>query len=146
LGGLTAGQAAGYYNAGITASLNQWNDLAASSGQSIPAAAMASYLANPNVVYVGGVAGLKQIATQKYIALYTDGATSWFEWRRTCVPNTIVPGPDATLSYVPRRLEYPTTEATANGTSLQAAIAAQGPDNLGTPLWWDVRTAAPTCS
>src|SRR6266566_3633493 len=146
LGGLTAGQAAAYYNAGITASLNQWNDLAASSGQSISASAMAAYLANPNVVYTGGVSGQKQIAQQKYIALFTDGATSWFEWRRTCVPNTIVPGPDATLSYVPRRLEYPTTEATANGTSLQAAIAAQGPDNLGTSLWWDVRTAAPTCS
>jgi hypothetical protein len=146
LGGLTAGQAAAYYNAAISASLNQWNDLAASSGQSISAGAMTAYLANPSVVYQGGVAGQKQIAQQKYIALFTDGATSWFEWRRTCVPNTIVPGPDATLSYVPRRLEYPTTEATANGTSLQAAIAAQGPDNLGTSLWWDVRTAAPTCT
>ena len=146
LGGLTAGQAAAYYNAGIAASLNQWNDLAATSGQSISASDMATYLANPNIVYVGGVAGQKQIAQQKYIALFTDGATSWFEWRRTCVPNTIVPGPDAELTYVPRRLEYPTTEATANGTSLKAAIAAQGPDILGTPLWWDVKTAAPTCS
>jgi hypothetical protein len=146
LGGLTAGQAAAYYNAGISASLNQWNDLALSSGQSISAAAMAAYLADPNVVYTGGVAGQKQIAQQKYIALFTDGATAWFEWRRTCVPNTIVPGPDAELTYVPRRLEYPTTEATANGTSLKAAIAAQGPDNLGTPLWLDKRTAAPTCS
>lgn len=146
LGGLTAGQAAGFYNAGITESLNQWNDLAASSGQSIAASDMTNYLANPNVVYTGGVAGLKQIATQKYIALYSDGATAWFEWRRTCVPNTIVPGPDATLTYVPRRLEYPTTEATANGASLQAAIAAQGPDNLGTRVWWDKAGTAPTCS
>ncbi len=146
LGGLTAGQAAAYYNAGISASLNEWNDLAASSGQSISAAAMTAYLADPNVVYMGGVAGLKQTAQQKYIALFTDGATAWFEWRRTCVPTTIVPGPDAELAYVPRRLEYPTTEATANGDALKAAIAAQGPDNLGTPLWWDKRTTAPTCS
>jgi len=145
LGGLTAGTAATYYNAAISASLNQWNDLAASSGGSISAGAMATYLANPSVVYQGGVAGQKQIATQKYIALYMDGATAWFEWRRTCIPTTIVPGPDATLTYVPRRLEYPTTEATANGTSLQAAIAAQGPDNLGTKLWWDTQTA-PTCT
>jgi len=145
LGGLTAGTAAAYYNAGISASLNQWNDMAASSGQSISAAAMAAYLANPSVVYSGGVAGQKQIALQKYVALYMDGATAWFEWRRTCVPNTIVPGPDATLNYVPRRLEYPTTEATANGDALKAAIAAQGPDNLGTKLWWDTQTA-PTCT
>jgi hypothetical protein len=146
LGGLTAGQAAAYYNAGITASLNQWNDLAASSGQSISAGAIATYLANPNVVYTGGVAGQKQIAQQKYIALFTDGATAWFEWRRTCIPTTIVAGPDAELTYVPRRLEYPTTEATANGISLKAAITSQGPDNLGTPLWWDKKAAAPTCS
>jgi len=145
LGGLTAGTAAAYYNAGISASLNQWNDMAASSGQSISAGDMAAYLANPSVVYSGGVPGLKQIALQKYIALYMDGATAWFEWRRTCVPNTIVPGPDATLTYVPRRLEYPTTEATANGDALKAAIAAQGPDNLGTKLWWDTQTA-PTCT
>jgi hypothetical protein len=145
LGGLTAGTAAAYYNAGISESLNQWNDMAASSGQSISAGDMAAYLATPSVVYTGGVAGLKQIATQKYIALYMDGATAWFEWRRTCVPNTIVPGPDATLNYVPRRLEYPTTEATANGDALKAAIAAQGPDDLGTKLWWDTQTA-PTCS
>jgi hypothetical protein len=144
LGGLTAGTAAAYYNAGISASLNQWNDMAASSGQSISAGDMAAYLATPSVVYSGGVAGQKQIALQKYIALYMDGATAWFEWRRTCVPNTIVPGPDATLNYVPRRLEYPTTEATANGDALKAAIAAQGPDNLGTKLWWDTQTA-PTC-
>ncbi|HEY1951968.1 MAG TPA: SusD/RagB family nutrient-binding outer membrane lipoprotein [Gemmatimonadaceae bacterium] len=145
MGGLTPAQAAGYYNAGISASLNQWNDLAASSGQSISASAMAAYLANPNVVYTGGTPGLKQIATQKYLALYTDGATSWFEWRRTCVPNTIVPGPDATLTYVPRRLEYPTTEATANSASLKAAIALQGTDDLGTRVWWD-KAGAPTCS
>jgi hypothetical protein len=145
LGGLTAGTAAAYYNAGISASLNQWNDMAASSGQSISAGDMAAYLATPSVVYSGGVAGQKQIALQKYISLYMDGATAWFEWRRTCVPNTIVPGPDATLNYVPRRLEYPTTEATANGDALKAAIAAQGPDDLGTKLWWDTQTA-PTCS
>jgi hypothetical protein len=145
LGGLTPGQAAAYYDAGVTASLNQWNDLAQTSGQSIPASAVTTYLASPGVVYQGGTTGLVQIAQQKWIALYTDGATAWFEWRRTCVPQTVVPGPDATLDYVPRRLEYPTTEATANGDALKAAIADQGPDDLGTRVWWDTGTA-PTCS
>jgi Starch-binding associating with outer membrane len=145
LGGLTPAQAAGYYDAGVTASLQQWNDMAKANGQSISAGQIAAYLANPGVAYQGGLAGLKQIAQQKYIALYMDGADAWFEWRRTCVPNTIVPGPDATLDYVPRRLEYPTTEATTNGEALKAAIADQGPDNLGTRVWWDTGTA-PTCS
>lgn len=145
LGGLTPGQAAGYYNAGITASMNQWDDMAAANGQSIAAGDVAAYLANPGVVYQGGVTGLRQIAQQKYIALYMDGGNAWFEWRRTCVPSTIVPGPDATLTYVPRRLEYPTTEATTNKESLDAAIADQGPDDLGTRVWWDTMTAQ-TCS
>jgi Starch-binding associating with outer membrane len=144
LGGLTPGEAAAYYNAGIAASLNEWNDLAQSSGQSIPASAVTAYLAQPGVVYQAGTPGLVQIAQQKWLALYTDGATAWAEWRRTCVPSTVVPGPDATLNYVPRRLEYPTTEATANGDALKAAIADQGPDDLGTRVWWDTGTA-PTC-
>jgi len=46
---------------------------------------------------------------------------------------------------VPRRLEYPTTEATANSVALKAAIASQGPDDLGTKVWWDTETG-PTCS
>jgi hypothetical protein len=143
LGGLTPATAAAYYNAGVTQSINQW---AAAAGTTISATTTANYLASAGVAYAGGVAGLKQIAQQKYIALFTDGGTAWFEWRRTCVPNTIVPGPDATLTYVPRRFEYPTTEATSNGTSLAAAIAAQGPDNLGTRVWWDKAGTAPTCS
>jgi len=119
--------------------------MAASAGQSIAASDVAAYLANPGVAYQGGLAGLRQIAQQKYIGLYMDGADAWFEWRRTCVPSTIVPGPDATLTYVPRRLEYPTTEATTNKASVDAAIADQGPDDLGTRVWWDTGTAA-TCS
>lgn len=144
LGGLTPATAATYYNAGITASMQQWSS-AVGAPVTISATQIANYEASTGVAYAGGVAGLKQIAQQKYIALFTDGPTTWAEWRRTCIPNTIVPGPDATLTYVPRRFEYPTTEATSNGTSLAAAIAAQGADNLGTRVWWD-KAGAPTCS
>jgi hypothetical protein len=142
-----SGAAATYYNAGITASMNQWNDLAQSNGQSITAAQTAAYLAQPSIVYQGGTAGLMQIAREKYVALYTDGGNAWFEWRRTCVPVQIrlVPDHDPAVTTVPRRWEYPTTEATANGSSLSTAIAAQGTDNLLTQLWWDTKTAA-TCS
>jgi hypothetical protein len=144
LGGLSPATAATYYNAGVTASLQQWSS-APGAPTTISATQTANYLAQPGVAYVGGVAGQKQIAQQKYIALFLDGPTAWAEWRRTCIPTTVVPGPDATLSYVPRRFEYPTTEATSNGTSLSAAIAAQGADNLGTRIWWD-KAGAPTCS
>lgn len=145
--GMITGSAAAYYNAGITASMNQWNDLAQSNGQSITGGQIASYLLQAAVVYKGGTPGLVQIAREKYVALYTDGGNAWFEWRRTCVPMQIRPGPDhdPSVTTVPRRWEYPTTEATSNGTSLKAAIGAQGTDNLMTQLWWDTKTAA-TCS
>jgi len=136
LGGLTPASAASYYNAGITASLKQW-------GITDPAA-IATFLAQPGVVYQGGTAGLKQIATQKWVALFTDGGQAWFEWRRTCQPPAIAPGPAAVLSYVPRRLFYPTSEHTVNGTNVNAAITAQGTDNMKTQVWWDTKTA-PTC-
>jgi hypothetical protein len=136
LGGLTPAQAAGFYNAGITASLKQW-------GITDPAT-IAAFLAQPGVVYQGGTAGLKQIATQKWVALFTDGGQAWFEWRRTCQPPTIAAGPAAVYTYVPRRLFYPTVEHSVNGTNVNAAITAQGKDNMATQVWWDTKTA-PTC-
>lgn len=138
IAGLTAGQAQGFYNDAITASLNQWG---------VTGAAVATYLAQPNVAYKGGVEGLKQIAQQKYVALFTDGGTAWAEWRRTCQPTTLAAGPAAIVSYIPRRFYYSTTETSANSDNLAAAIARQGPDNFGTRVYWDTKpTAAPTCS
>ena len=137
IGGLTAGQAAGFYNAGITASMNQWGVT--------DAAQIAAYLAQPNVAYTPGVAGLKQIAIQKWIALYSDGGQAWFEWRRTCQP-AIAPGPAAIFTYVPRRLEYPTAEISVNGENVSAANARQGPDAMNTRVWWDKPASTPpTC-
>lgn len=138
LGGLTAGQAAGFYDAGVTASLNEW-------GITDPAT-IAGYLTQPSVAYQGGTAGLKQIALQKYIALYTDGGQAWAEWRRTCIPSGMVPGPGAIVKSIPRRFFYAPLEIAVNGANVQAAIARQGPDNFLTRVWWDTKpSAAPTC-
>ena len=111
------------------------------------AGAIAAFLAQPGVAYKGGVDGLKQIATQKWVALYTDGGNAWAEWRRTCQPAGLVPGPAAVVNYIPRRFRYSTTETSANTDNLAAAVARQGPDNLGTRVYWDTKpTSAPTCS
>jgi len=139
IAGLTAGQAQGFYNDAITASLNQWGVT--------NAGAIAAFLAQPGVAYKGGLDGLKQIATQKWIALYTDGGNAWAEWRRTCQPAGLVPGPAAVVNYIPRRFRYSVTETSANTDNLAAAVTRQGPDNLGTRVYWDTKpTAAPTCS
>jgi hypothetical protein len=129
LGGLTPAQAAGFYQAGIRASMAQWGVT--------DAAAIDAYLARPDVAYKGGDDGLVQIGTQKWIALYQDGAQAWSEWRRTCVPESVRPGPNAILSTVPRRFQYSTTELATNADNVNAAIARQGADALTTRVWWD---------
>lgn len=128
MGGLSAGQAAGYYNAGVTASIKQWGG---------SDAAAAAYLAQPAIAYQGGTAGLTQILSQKWIAFFTQGGEAWSDWRRTGIPANIVPGPKATLSYIPRRMVYATSEQSVNNDALQAAIARQGADVMSTRIWWD---------
>jgi hypothetical protein len=136
LGGLNPAQAAGFYNAGVTASIEQWGGTA---GDAL------TYLAGPNVVYTAGTPGLVRIGQQKWLALFADGGTAWAEWRRTCVPYTISPGAAASASNIPRRLMYSTTEVSVNGTNLDAAIAAQGADKFETRMYWDTApTVAPT--
>ena len=136
LGGLNPAQAAGFYDAGVTASIEQWGGTAAGA---------AAYLAQPNVAYVAGTPGLIRIAQQKWIALFSDGGQAWAEWRRTCVPYTVSPGPAASRANIPRRFQYSTTERSVNGTNLNAAIAQQGSDTFETRMYWDTApTAAPT--
>jgi hypothetical protein len=89
------------------------------------------------------VAGLKQIALQKWIALFSDGGQAWFEWRRTCTPTLVPALNNNSLGYVPRRAKYPVIEQQANFTQLQAAITRQG-DSYNSRVWWD-KTGAPTC-
>lgn len=144
LGGLTSAQAQGYYNTAITLSVQQWSAVAPAA-QQVPASAITAFLGQPGVAYKGGIPGQIQIAEQRWIALFTDGGNAWALWRRTCRPATVVAGVDATLTEVPRRLEYSTTENTVNAASVAAAVAAQGADMLSTRVWWDKSpSAAPT--
>ena len=130
LGGLTAAQAAGFYTAGVTASIAQWGGSAADA---------AAYLAKPGVAYAGGATGLQQIGLQKWIALFTQGVEAWSEWRRTGNPASIKPGPRmySDVPTVPRRLVYSGAEQSVNAASLKAAIASQGADLYTTRIWWD---------
>ena len=130
IGGLTAATAAGFYNAGVTASILQWGGTDAEA---------AAYLLQPGVAYVAGPIGLQQIGLQKWISLYTQGTEAWSEWRRTGNPASIKMGPKAYADTpnIPRRFLYPVSEAAVNLVSLTAAIASQGPDGYYTRVWWD---------
>ena len=130
MGGLTPAAAAGFYAAGVTASITQWGGTAAQA---------AAYLAQPGVAYAGGATGLQQIGLQKWIALFTQGTEAWSEWRRTGNPASIKMGPRAypDTPNIPRRFLYPISESAVNNASLMAAIATQGPDSYYTRVWWD---------
>jgi hypothetical protein len=136
LGGLSPAQAAGFYNAGIKASMAQWG---------VGDAEATAFLAQPGIAYAGGTPGLVQIAQQKWVALFTDGGQAWAEWRRTCQPATVQPGAAAIQGTVPRRFQYSTTETSVNNVNRQEAIARQGADTFNSRMYWDTNpTAAPT--
>lgn len=128
LGGLNSSQAAGFYNAGVTASFTQWG---------LTAAQAAAYLALPANVYAGSADGLKQIGLQKWIALFTQGSEAWAEYRRTGNPSTLKPGPTAILTQIPRRVRYSVDEQAVNKANLDAPVTRQDADNFLTRVWWD---------
>lgn len=128
--GWIAGSAAQFYQDGITASMKQWG---------VDDVAIAAYLAQGQVQYKGGAAGLAQIGVQKWISLFTQGVEAWMEWRRTGYPN-LTPALNARTAngQIPRRVIYPQTEQSFNLTNLKAAIANQGgSDALDQRLWID---------
>jgi hypothetical protein len=127
------GTAAAFYDQGIRASMAQWgvSDTAAN-----------RFATNAAIVYAGGTPGLRQIALQRWIGLYTDGVEAWAEWRRTCIPATVKPGPDAIEDFVPRRYQYSIREMSVNTANVEAAISVQGPDAFSTRMYWDKSPAA----
>jgi hypothetical protein len=134
LGGLTPAQAAGFYNAAITRSMEMWG---------VAPAAITAYLANPNVSYAAAITTeerQRRIAIQKWLALFIDPIQAWSEVRRTCQPAIVKPGPEAIVDELPRRLQYSNNESAVNKASYDAAVAAQGPDNLLTRIYWDKNT------
>ncbi|WP_353186055.1 SusD/RagB family nutrient-binding outer membrane lipoprotein [Parapedobacter lycopersici] len=85
---------------------------------------------------------LEQIITQKWIALYPDSEEAWAERRRTGYPvlldRLMSDNPDFTVSDIPRRLPYVSSEFDTNREAVEEAITLLGgADNGVTKLWWD---------
>lgn len=123
--GWTNEDAADLYAQAITASFEQWNQTAEEA---------ASYISeNP-------YDGYQSIGYEKWVALYFQGYEAWAEWRRLeamDAEKTLV-APEDLLSNatdIPDRQAYAATAASLNEESYNAAIQAQGPDELNTVLW-----------
>jgi len=64
----------------------------------------------------------------------------WSNWRRSGFPvlTPVVYSGNVTNGTIPRRMIYPSTEKTANGTNYLAAVATlTGGDFLTSRVWWD---------
>lgn len=94
------------------------------------------YLSRPGVAYNEADA-LELIGTQKWISLFFTGLEAWFDWRRSGIPNLVAGRDNVNADRIPVRFAYPRSEQTLNAASREAAVAAQGPDDYNTKVWWD---------
>lgn len=97
------------------------------------------YVAQPLVEFTGTDQGkLEKIAMQRWLNGFNEnGIEAWSDWRRFNVPK-LDPGRATTITHVPYRRFYYLPDYETNKTNYDAAIAAQGPDNFDTRVWWDV--------
>jgi hypothetical protein len=125
--GWTTEDAATLYGQGVLASMAQWG---------VDSAAAATYLAaNP-------YSGVADIAYEKWVALYLQGYNSWAEWRRfkaegtdTRIPLIIAVDLLSNATGIPQRHGYSATAGSLNEANYNAAVSAQGIDELDTVLW-----------
>ena len=94
---------------------------------------------------------LERIITQKWLANFPSGGwESWTEYRRTGYPRlfpVVVNNSGGTISTALqiRRIAYPSSEYTNNTAGVKGGVSLLGgPDNGGTPVWWDTNKGQAT--
>lgn len=123
--GWTSEDASTLYEEAIAASMEQWG---------VTSTAAQAYIAkNPYM-------GLESIGYEKWVAMYMQGYEAWAEWRRMRAMGyeKELTAPTDLLSNatgIPDRQAYGATAAQLNEENYNAAISAQGPDALNTPIW-----------
>jgi hypothetical protein len=126
--GWISGSAKTYYDRGTTNAITLW-------GLEVPA----GHLAKENVKLEDNFTldtKMERIHLQKYYTLFFTDFQQWYEYRRTGYP-TLEKGPGLrNEGQMPARLNYPLYVQSLNGANYQAAVAAQGPDNINTKVWW----------
>lgn len=120
--GFLQGDAAAAYANGVTASMNYWGISTGIDG----------YLeANP----YNAASWKESVGRQKWIAFFMNGVQGWAEHRRLDYPVLTVPAA-AVIQTIPKRLPYPISEDTNNGSALRAITTDI--NDMTTKVWWDV--------
>ena len=133
--GLASGDAAGHYQTGLEHAMNLWG------------ASMTSDFSSSEMGTLTGSVDekLEKIATQRWIANYTNGYEAWSIVRDTGYPTSaITTSSDNSIRSLSgemnggyaNRLRYISSAYTSNADNIQAAVSKQGPDVKTTKLWW----------
>jgi len=120
-----AGDAATHYNAGITASMEEWL------GAGVDASA---YLAQTAVAFTDATAGL-QIGVQKWIAMYSNTSEAYAAVRQYDLPMATAV---VAATVTPNRYSYPLDEISLNTTNRQAAADKFNDDDTFSKIFWDM--------
>ncbi|WP_332369372.1 SusD/RagB family nutrient-binding outer membrane lipoprotein [Spirosoma telluris] len=100
----------------------------------------ADYYAQAAVKYMGNTtAGLSQILTQKYLALFQQsGMEAFFTQRRTGIPAFLVGPGTGNSQRIPKRWQYPSTERSYNVANNSTAVTNQfgaTGDDINAAMW-----------
>lgn len=135
--GMGSGDAQQLYQDGIRLAMKLWG---------VNDGDIDNYLATEAYAMLTGTTeeNLEKIATQRWVAAYTDGFEAWAIVRDTGYPTELAMGVDDIDIYglgdingnYPQRLRYGNDAANKNGANYEAALAIQGPDVQDTKLWW----------
>ncbi|MCF2491381.1 SusD/RagB family nutrient-binding outer membrane lipoprotein [Dyadobacter sp. CY347] len=133
--GWATGNVKALYEAGVKAHMAQMTTYDVSA--TIPEAAQTAYLtANPFVP----AKALEQINSQYWVSSFLNGSEAWANFRRSgfpVLPINMYPGKDPSVKDFIKRLVYPVRERSVNEANYKEAVARMGPDELGTPIFWD---------
>ncbi|MFC2265046.1 MAG: SusD/RagB family nutrient-binding outer membrane lipoprotein [Prevotella conceptionensis] len=86
---------------------------------------------------------LKQILTQKWLALYPNGVEAWTEFRRTGYPalTPVVVSLESTINAVNgefvKKLRYTDDERRENPNATKATLNQNKGDGMNIRVWWD---------
>ncbi|WP_316813036.1 SusD/RagB family nutrient-binding outer membrane lipoprotein [Pedobacter heparinus] len=144
--GFIAGSAENFWKTGIlnyiTLWLPNWPNATALNSPPNPAMTITSqpfldYLTGGDILFGSTLpVQMQSIHQQKYYSLFMVDFQQWFEYRRTGYP-VLPKGPGLRNNgMMPARMTYPVYVESANPTNYKAAIAAQGPDQINTQVWW----------
>jgi hypothetical protein len=137
--GWATGVAATHYANALTANMSELAQLNATAVAVVDAASIATYVAAHPLV---AATALQQINMEYFVETSTtfNFNETWANWRRSGYPVlTPVKYPGQfTDGSIPRRMPYPVSLPSTNGTNYSAAVARlTGGDTFIARIWWD---------